>query len=95
MRDGWKLVEFHDRPPRLFDLSNDPGETRDVSADHPERVDRLARELAHHQQENSRTRSQGEDFEVPLEVEKALEALGYVEGPSARTPPPDPAPAGE
>ena len=87
LQDHWKLVEFHDRPPRLFDLSRDPGEGRDLSADQPERMRELSRELARYGQENSRTRSKGEDFEVPLDVEQALEALGYAEGPGDREPP--------
>ena len=80
LREGWKLVEFHDRPARLFDLSADPDERSDVAGQHPDIVDRLGTELARYADENDRTRSQGEGFTVPLEVERALEALGYSEG---------------
>ncbi len=47
-RDGWKLIRvFHGGPNRahrhlLFDLNQDPGETRDLAGQQPERVRSLA-----------------------------------------------------
>jgi arylsulfatase A-like enzyme len=35
----------NDRAPQLYDLEADPGETRNVAADHPEVLDRLRKEL--------------------------------------------------
>jgi hypothetical protein len=68
-RDGEKMA--------LFDLLEDPGETRDVSAEHPEIVarhrDRL-RELTI----NLGTR-RGEDAERSVDDEERLRALGYIE----------------
>jgi arylsulfatase A-like enzyme len=92
LRGHWKLVEFRDRPPKLFDLARDPRERIDMSAEHPERVGELARELARYLHQNRVSRSSGDAFEVPREIEKALEALGYA-GPHAEEPtpgPPDP-----
>ncbi len=43
VRDGdWKLVASHRQPWELYDLSADRTETRDLAADHPERVNALA-----------------------------------------------------
>ncbi|MEQ8787106.1 MAG: sulfatase [Pirellulaceae bacterium] len=42
VRDGrWKLLMQGESPPRLYDLSRDLGETTDLSADQPDRVERL------------------------------------------------------
>jgi len=47
-RGDWKLIVGLERdhplyagPPQLYDLAGDPGETRDVAAEHPERVAEL------------------------------------------------------
>lgn len=37
----WKLIEFGDTPPRLFDLETDLGETRNIAAAHQETVREL------------------------------------------------------
>ncbi len=71
----WKLVRVF-RPPwqdpvdHLFDLAADPGETRDVAADHPDRVAelraRLAAFRARHPRDGLRySRRAPEDFEPP------------------------------
>ena len=42
----WKLIYYHDGPQfELFDLAEDLGETQELSAEHPQRVATLAREL--------------------------------------------------
>lgn len=48
----WKLIvgiepdhPLYSGPPQLYDLGRDPGETRDVAADHPERVAELTARL--------------------------------------------------
>ena len=48
IRDGhWKLIEFYeDRHTELFDLVDDPSESRDISLQHPQIVKRLAASLA-------------------------------------------------
>lgn len=46
-RDGFKLIEyFEDGRLELFDLTNDPGETRNLAADQPRRARRLRTDLA-------------------------------------------------
>jgi arylsulfatase A-like enzyme len=45
-RGPWKLLEWYeDQRVELFDLESDPGESRDLSNAHPERVDSLRKEL--------------------------------------------------
>lgn len=48
MRAGdWKLIEFHDTGEKeLYNLREDPGETRNRIGDAPERAKRLAEQLA-------------------------------------------------
>ncbi len=41
----WKLVRIADAPPLLFNLKSDPGEHRDLAADHPAQVAALAQAL--------------------------------------------------
>ena len=42
----WKLLcEYDGTSPQLYDLENDPGEKRDLAADHPERVRKLRGKL--------------------------------------------------
>jgi arylsulfatase A-like enzyme len=78
--DGsWKLIwtpgREADAAYRLFDLAADPDETRDLSADHPERVQELRRELARW--------TAGDVGQPPPAIsepdEAALRALGYIE----------------
>ena len=46
-RGDWKLIEFHDTGEReLYDLANDPGESRNLSEKQPGRTKRLAALLA-------------------------------------------------
>jgi arylsulfatase A-like enzyme len=45
-RGDWKIHRPRtDAPLALFDLVQDPGETRDLAAEHPARVDAMAGEL--------------------------------------------------
>ncbi len=45
IRDGgWKLVQNKDQPWQLYDLTKDRTETKDLSGNHPERVQRMIRE---------------------------------------------------
>jgi len=46
--DGWKLIRFYndeDGAYLLYDLAKDPNEQRDLAATHPERVQKLAKQL--------------------------------------------------
>jgi len=67
----------------LFDLEEDPGETRDVAAEHPEVFDRLKRALwswyrAPAFPVASEAATCGEDRAVDRETEEQLRALGYL-----------------
>lgn len=69
VRDGrWKAVRWQpggfdaDRPIELYDLDVDPGEKRDIAADHPEVVARMKRKLA------ERTASSVPQFKFPAPV---------------------------
>lgn len=80
--DGrWKLVAPLDDPrrhnARLYDLRRDPGETTDVSAEHPIR----AAELAAHLQRKLRTSGPpaGNARQLDRETRDQLRALGYLE----------------
>jgi arylsulfatase len=44
----WKLVDDHKKPWELFDLSRDRSETRDLAAEHPEKVKELERQWNEH-----------------------------------------------
>jgi arylsulfatase len=44
-RGPWKASKLGGREWELFNLETDPGETHDLSAEHPEELDRLVREL--------------------------------------------------
>ncbi len=87
LRDGdWKLIEVYAEPEAkraqyrgarvlLFNLADDPGERRNVSDEHPERVTELRRRLTELQSGTHTTQG------VPLspEEQKTLRGLGYIE----------------
>ena len=92
IQDGWKLVHnpqgiepvcIPDAPPghypigkaELYDLSRDPGETTNLAASEPNRVTALERLI---RQRYAGIRSRGREQDVPEELKKELEALGYV-----------------
>ena len=58
MRSGdWKLIEFHDTGEKeLYNLREDPGETRNRIGDLPERAERLAGQLADWRREAKQAR---------------------------------------
>lgn len=58
----------------LYNLHDDPQETRNLAAEKPEEVRRLRKELAGWMR---RARAEGDDEEVNSENERALQALGY------------------
>jgi arylsulfatase A-like enzyme len=76
----WKLIQREDADPaRLYDLERDPGETRDLAAQQPAVVARLASSLARWKAERPLRRD-----EEPLSPERAAErealrSLGYVD----------------
>jgi arylsulfatase A-like enzyme len=82
----WKLIVDPKRGTRrLFQLEVDPAETRDVSAEHPERVAELESTLAERLRTDRSRResllggSPGPPPELPDDARATLEALGYIE----------------
>ena len=45
MENQWKLVKNRRSSPMLFDMHADPGEKKDLAAEHPERVKRMLLQL--------------------------------------------------
>lgn len=78
LRDQFKLIVEGGRP-RLYDLAQDPGETRDLSGDEPQRVAAL-------REEGQRLRREvGEGSDAPSieteldeEAQQSLRSLGYI-----------------
>jgi hypothetical protein len=67
MRQGnWKAVRYNvavdpDSPLELFDLSSDPGETKNVADKHPDVVAKMNAQI-----KNARTASNVPDYNFPL-----------------------------
>jgi len=78
--DGWKLIVPSPGKPELFDTLRDPGETVDLAAQHPERVEMLLARLAEWRQEAlaSLPGDQGEIPPMDEETRDKLRALGYI-----------------
>jgi arylsulfatase A-like enzyme len=80
--DGWKLVRGRGREaPQLFDVRSDPGDERDVAAEHPEVVARLAGLLEAAVRE-AEAGGPTVRATAPLGAEelRSLRELGYIEG---------------
>ncbi len=80
VRDGrFKLLETGDEQRALFDLERDPGEERDVSAEHPAEVARLAAALERERASWDETDVEhGLTPEQEAEIERRLADLGYL-----------------
>ena len=83
--DGMKLIEGSDGQLELYDLRNDPGETRNLAPSAAEQAATLARRLEAASASVARTedaaaaRRPGRDSRTTIsEREAALRALGYV-----------------
>ncbi len=72
---GWKLTRLG-RHDTLFDMTRDPGETKDVTWRHRDVADALGREL---DQRVTRRRSASLRLDTSPEVSEGLKALGYTE----------------
>jgi arylsulfatase A-like enzyme len=79
-RDGAKLVVHPDGGTELYDLRADPGETRDLAAGEPERVDAMREELTQALRARRRLAppADGTPELTPAERDR-LRALGYLE----------------
>jgi arylsulfatase A-like enzyme len=84
LRGPWQCVvhEYGERrakrPAELFDLRSDPGQTKDVSLDHPEIAAELAREAGDWFEVRRRDVRPEQAAPVDPELEEQLRALGYV-----------------
>lgn len=79
--DGWKLVRgTGSEAPQLFDVRSDPGDERDVAAEHPEVVKRLGGLLEAAVRE-AEARAPGVRVTAPLGADelRSLRDLGYIE----------------
>jgi len=102
VRDGWKLVHnptgfapvcipgaapghYPIGREELYDLSRDPEEKTDLADGQPARVAELAGLI---RARFSGLKSRATDQEIPEELRKQLEALGYVAPRGKKTPPP-------
>ena len=75
----WKYVYFADADDMLFHLASDPYETNDVIDDQPDVARRMKAELLRLVAENKERSPLEITGEVPEDVRRQLEALGYVE----------------
>jgi arylsulfatase A-like enzyme len=82
---SWKLMEHRTKGAELYDLASDPGERKNLAAERPQITQRL---LWIRRTVSASAVTRGEAVrevpEIPLdpELERRLEALGYVEGPA-------------
>jgi arylsulfatase A-like enzyme/Flp pilus assembly protein TadD len=88
--DDWKLIVAP--RPELYDLKNDPGESRNVLASQPAQADQLRREISELEKGRQQTIPSGN---VDGTTRRQLESLGYISGGRPRemrlgTPAPDP-----
>ncbi|RME26715.1 MAG: hypothetical protein D6798_06150 [Deltaproteobacteria bacterium] len=90
MNERYKLVHHPKAPssrPTLYDLQEDPGETRNVAREHPDVVEALGEERLHWLGEMEQARRRiaangGEDGAEPMltrDEEERLRAMGYIE----------------
>jgi arylsulfatase A-like enzyme len=79
VRWPWKLIEASEgEDPMLFDLANDPAETRDLASAHPQRLGELLRELRDLSATAPEDGTQ-EPASIDAETRQQLESLGYLQ----------------
>jgi arylsulfatase A-like enzyme/4-amino-4-deoxy-L-arabinose transferase-like glycosyltransferase len=87
--EPWKLIWRSDARHSLYDLSADPGETRDLVAERPERARELLAALERFRAPRSRCRVAPSTQAAPEpspEQRERLRTLGYLEGPEGAGP---------
>lgn len=75
----WKLLWSHRDGARLFDVARDPGETRDLGPEEPERLAAMRERLERYVESLPRPTAQGPERVIDPETAEALRSLGYVE----------------
>ena len=84
LRDGrWKYIQAP--RPELYDLEADPGETRDLAAEMPARVEALRNGLAAHLDREREVKTDASG--VPADLLEKLGALGYLGAGAPRSAP--------
>ena len=79
--DGrWRMVWGADALKHLYDLADDPGETRDVAAAHPDVVERLGVRYQASMRLFAGQGHEGSEVELDPATLRALQKLGYAEG---------------
>jgi arylsulfatase A-like enzyme len=86
IHEGWKLVWNRKRPAgapelELYDHRRDPGDLRNVAAQHPDVVQRLSRLIAGWEQDSLRKRLPSDEMagrDLRPEERERLRALGYI-----------------
>jgi arylsulfatase A-like enzyme len=76
--EEWKLIRGSDGSRRLYHVASDPGESEDVSADHPDIVARLEADLDEWLDSFEHADRSG-DVEMREETRARLEDLGYLQ----------------
>jgi arylsulfatase A-like enzyme len=78
--DGrWRLVWGETSAPHLYDLATDPGELRDVAAEHPAELERLRTRYQASQRLFGAQSHAGSEVELDPATRRALQKLGYIE----------------
>lgn len=75
----WKYTYYADADDWLFDLADDPYETRNVITEHPDVAARMKAELLRLVAECKERSPLALTGEIPEEIRRRIEALGYVE----------------
>jgi choline-sulfatase len=78
----WKFIAAP--TPELYDLANDPGETRNVAAEQPARVAELTRQVDAISTADLAPPGDAPEAKADREAAARLQALGYVSGRSGR-----------
>ncbi|MFT4543302.1 MAG: arylsulfatase A-like enzyme [Planctomycetota bacterium] len=77
IRERWKLIEAESGP-MLFDLREDPGETKNLAEEHEGLVSQLAGTLETHRSRGSSPDSEKKGVEIDPSLLRQLKSLGYV-----------------
>ena len=80
---GWKLIEEEGAEPRLFDLSSDPAEARNLANDEPKKLAEMRAEVAAVQR-GMRAQAHGKEADLDEQTFEILRELGYA--PSVKPP---------
>lgn len=79
--DGrWRAILFKSDPARLFDLEDDPGETKDIALDHPDVLSDLQARYTRFMEADPRPWSKSVTPNLDAATQRGLNDLGYTDG---------------